>query len=64
MCDHDEEALVVKRIIVTLDDGTHAALQIWADDEVRSVPNLLAWLALKAIKEQSAQSINPTTKAK
>ena len=47
-----EDMSVVKRITVTLDDETHQALQEWADDEARTVPNLLAWLALKAVKEK------------
>lgn len=51
---NDEIEQVVKRITVTLDDETHAALQQWADDEARSVPNLLAYLALKATKERQA----------
>ena len=42
---------MVKRITVTLDDDTHRILQQWADDEARSVPNLISWLALKAAKE-------------
>lgn len=53
-CNEDEA--VVKRITVTLDDKTHQALQEWADDEARTVPNLLAWLAIKAIKEKSEKS--------
>ncbi|MBF2088483.1 MAG: hypothetical protein IGR90_06195 [Synechococcales cyanobacterium K32_A2020_035] len=53
-CNEDEA--VVKRITVTLDDETHQALQEWADDEARTVPNLLAWLAIKAIKEKSEKS--------
>ena len=48
-CDEDED--VVKRITVTLDDETHQALIEWAENEARSVPNLLAWLAMKAVKE-------------
>ena len=51
MADKIEEEELVKRITVTLDDETHRILQKWADDEARSVPNLLAWLALKATKE-------------
>ena len=51
MADKIEEEELVKRITVTLDDETHHILQKWADDEARSVPNLLAWLALKAAKE-------------
>ncbi len=51
MADKIEEEQLVKRITVTLDDDTHRILQQWADDEARSVPNLLAWLALKAAKE-------------
>lgn len=51
MADEIEEEELVKRITVTLDDETHRILQKWADDEARSVPNLLAWLALKAAKE-------------
>ena len=51
MADKIEEEELVKRITVTLDDETHRILQQWADDEARSVPNLLAWLALKAAKE-------------
>ena len=51
MADKIEEEELVKRITVTLDDETHRILQKWADDEARSVPNLLAWLALKAAKE-------------
>lgn len=46
---------VVRRITVTLDDETHQILQEWADDEARTVPNLLAWLALKAAKERQEQ---------
>jgi hypothetical protein len=52
---YDENEQVVKRITVTLEDDTHAALQEWADDEARSVPNLMAYLALKAVKERSQQ---------
>lgn len=51
MADKIEGEELVKRITVTLDDETHRILQQWADDEARSVPNLLAWLALKAAKE-------------
>ena len=51
MSDKIEEQELVKRITVTLDDETHRILQQWADDEARSVPNLLAWLALKAAKD-------------
>jgi len=47
-----EDTELVKRITVTLDDETHQILQQWADDEARTVPNLLAWLALKAAKER------------
>ena len=50
-----DEAEVVKRITVTLDDETHQVLQQWADDEARTVPNLLAWLALKATKEHQQE---------
>ncbi len=46
---------VVKRITVTLDDETHAALQRWADDEARTVPNLMAYLALKAVKDRQTE---------
>lgn len=52
MTDDFEEPELVKRITVTLDDETHQILQQWADDEARTVPNLLAWLALKAAKER------------
>jgi hypothetical protein len=62
MHNHDENKQVVKRITVTLDDETHAALQAWADDEARSVPNLMAYLALKAIKERQMETQAPTTK--
>lgn len=48
----DEDLSMVKRVTVTLDDETHQALQEWADKEARSVPNLLAYLAMKAIREQ------------
>ena len=53
-CSEDEA--VVKRITVTLDDETHRELQAWAEDETRTVPNLLAWLAIKALKEKSEKS--------
>ena len=53
-CSEDEA--VVKRITVTLDDETHQELQAWAEDETRTVPNLLAWLAIKALKEKSEKS--------
>jgi len=46
---------VVKRITVTLDDETHKTLEEWADDEARTVPNLLAYLALKAIKDRQTE---------
>ena len=52
---YSTEAEVVKRITVTLDDETHQVLQQWADDEARTVPNLLAWLALKATKEHQQE---------
>jgi len=52
MTDDFEDTELVKRITVTLDDETHQILQQWADDEARTVPNLLAWLALKAAKER------------
>jgi hypothetical protein len=51
MADELEDEELVRRITVTLDDETHRILQQWADDEARSVPNLLAWLALKAAKD-------------
>ena len=51
----DEDLSVVKRITVTLDDETHQALQEWADREARSVPNLLAYLALKALRERQGE---------
>jgi len=54
MCEYQSEA-VVKRITVTLDDETHKALEEWADDEARTVPNLLAYLALKAIKDRQTE---------
>jgi hypothetical protein len=54
-----DEAEVVKRITVTLDEKTHQILQQWADNEARTVPNLLAWLALKAAKEYLQE--NPAT---
>ncbi len=59
-----EDDEVVKRITVTLDDETHQVLQQWADDEARTVPNLLAWLALKAAKEhqQEEQATNAAKK--
>lgn len=57
-----ENDQVVKRITVTLDEETHAALQAWADDEARSVPNLMAYLALKSIKER--QTDEKTAKEK
>jgi hypothetical protein len=46
-----EDQELVKRITVTLDDDTHQILQDWADSEARTVPNLLAWLALKYARE-------------
>lgn len=52
MAEHFEDLELIKRITVTLDDETHQILQQWADDEARTVPNLLAWLALKAAKER------------
>lgn len=58
MADKIEEEELVKRITVTLDDETHRILQKWADDEARSVPNLLAWLALKAAKEHDPGKSN------
>lgn len=50
----DESDQVVKRVTVTLNDETHAALQAWADDEARSVPSLIAYLAIKAVKERQS----------
>jgi hypothetical protein len=55
---------VVKRITVTLDEETHAALQAWADDEARSVPNLMGYLALKAIKDRQADEKISSSKEK
>lgn len=52
---------VVKRVTVTLEDDTHAALQQWADEDARTVPNLLTWLAMKALKERQEQ---PNVKGK
>jgi len=57
----DEDGLVTKRITVTLDDETHQALQKWADDEARTVPNLLAYLALRAVKERQDSQNSPST---
>ena len=51
MANEAEDQDLVKRITVTLDDETHQILQDWADSEARTVPNLLAWLALKSAKE-------------
>lgn len=53
----DEDLSMVKRVTVTLDDETHQALQEWADLEARSVPNLLAYLALKAVREKQNEKV-------
>jgi CopG-like RHH_1 or ribbon-helix-helix domain, RHH_5 len=52
-----EDLGVVKRITVTLDDETHQVLQEWADSEARTVPNLLAYLALVAIKNKQQEQV-------
>lgn len=59
---NDENEQVVKRVTVTLDDETHAALQSWADDEARTVPNLLNYLAMKAIKDRQSDEQPPKNK--
>lgn len=46
---------VAKRITVTLDDDTHQILETWAEEEERTVPNLLAWLAKKSAKDHHEQ---------
>lgn len=56
MAEAIEDEALVKRITVTLDDETHRILEQWADNEARSVPNLLAWLALKAAKDYEQES--------
>lgn len=63
MCELFLSEPVVKRITVTLDDETHDLLQGWADDEARTVPNLLAYLALKAVKDRQNEK-ESTVKAK
>lgn len=58
-----EDQGVVKRITVTLDDEIHQLLQDWADSEARTVPNLLAYLALVAVKNKQ-QEQEQVTKGK
>ncbi|PZV10010.1 MAG: hypothetical protein DCF22_17580 [Leptolyngbya sp.] len=45
----------IKRINVTLDSEMHAKLEDWAKTEERTVPNLLAYLARKALAEKEVQ---------
>ena len=45
----------IKRINVTLDAEMHAKLEDWAKTEERTVPNLLAYLARKALAEKEVQ---------
>ena len=40
------------RVTVTLSEEVHEALTSWAEDEERTVANLLAYIAAKAVKER------------
>ena len=56
-----DEAEVVKRVTVTLDDELHDWVAAQAAREERTVPNFLAWLAKKAYLEQVEQASREKT---
>jgi hypothetical protein len=41
-----------KRVVVSVDEDFYQKLEAIAGQETRSVPNLLLWLAQKALKDQ------------
>ncbi len=42
----------MKRIVVNVSDELYATLQDLAEREVRSVPNMLLWLAQQSLNQQ------------
>ncbi|UBF30771.1 hypothetical protein K9N68_39650 (plasmid) [Kovacikia minuta CCNUW1] len=47
----------MKRIVLSVPDDFYEALQNLADQETRSVPNLVLWLTAKALREGQEQSV-------
>lgn len=48
----EEESFVVKRMTVSMEDELYEKVEALANEEQRTVPNLLVYLAAKAVKER------------
>ena len=57
----DEPA--VKRMTVSMEDDLYAKAEALAEIEQRTVPNLLVYLAAKAVREAEQEGLLPTSNA-
>lgn len=54
------EEVTVKRMTVSMEDDLHAEVEALAEIEQRTVPNLLVYLAAKAVREAKQDGLLPT----
>ena len=57
----DEPA--VKRMTVSMEDDLYAKAEALAEIEQRTVPNMLVYLAAKAVREAEQEGLLPTSNA-
>lgn len=55
----EEGSEVVKRMTVTMEDDLYEKVEALANEEQRTVPNLLVYLAAKAVKEREDNGQSP-----
>ncbi len=60
----DLEDLLVKRMTVSMEDDLYAKVDALANLEQRTVPNLLVYLAAKAVREAEAAGELPSEGSK
>ena len=58
----DEPA--VKRMTVSMEDDLYAKAEALAEIEQRTVPNMLVYLAAKAVREAEQSGLLPTSESK
>lgn len=58
------EEATVKRMTVSMEDDLYAKAEALAEVEQRTVPNLLVYLAAKAIREAEQAGLLPSSEGK
>ena len=54
----------VKRMTVSMEDDLYAKAEALAEIEQRTVPNMLVYLAAKAVREAEQSGLLPTSESK